>query len=76
VGARVNETPAEIRGFRHHGRRFCRHVDCLSDCARQMRIKVLAISCVTNMAAGFLTSPSIMKKFWRRGERSQISSKR
>jgi len=33
--------------------------------ARQMGIKVLAISCVTNMAAGFSTSPFIMKKCWK-----------
>lgn len=52
------ETPAEIRAFRTMGADLV-GMSTVPEVivARQMRIKVLAISCVTNMAAGILDQP-------------------
>ncbi len=52
------ETPAEIRAFRTLGRRRRRHVHGLGGDRRVAHGNaVLAISCVTNMAAGILDQP-------------------
>jgi purine-nucleoside phosphorylase len=52
------ETPAEIRGFRAMGADLV-GMSTVPEviAARQMGIKVLAISCVTNMAAGVTDAP-------------------
>jgi purine-nucleoside phosphorylase len=52
------ESPAEIRGFRTMGADLV-GMSTVPEVivARQMGIKVLAISCVTNMAAGILDQP-------------------
>ncbi len=64
------ETPAEIRFLRTIGADVV-GMSTVSEviAARQMGIKVLAISCVTNMAAGILDQPITHEEVLETGER-------
>ena len=64
------ETPAEIRAFRTWGADVV-GMSTVSEviAASHMGIKVLAISCVTNMAAGILDQPLDHKEVLETGER-------
>lgn len=64
------ETPAEIRFLRAIGADVV-GMSTVSEviAARQMGIKVLAISCVTNMAAGILDQPITHEEVLETGER-------
>jgi purine-nucleoside phosphorylase len=64
------ETPAEIRAFRSLGADVV-GMSTVSEviAAAHMRIKVLAISCVTNMAAGILDQPLNHQEVLETGER-------
>lgn len=64
------ETPAEIRYLRTIGADVV-GMSTISEviAARQMGIKVLAISCVTNMAAGILDQPITHEEVLETGER-------
>jgi purine-nucleoside phosphorylase len=64
------ETPAEIRFLRTIGADLV-GMSTISEviAARQMGIKVLAISCVTNMAAGILDQPITHEEVLETGER-------
>src|SRR6266567_5596623 len=64
------ETPAEIRGFRTMGADLV-GMSTVPEVivARQMGIKVLAISCVTNMAAGILDQPLSHEEVLETGRR-------
>jgi purine-nucleoside phosphorylase len=64
------ETPAEIRFLRTIGADLV-GMSTVSEviAARQMGIKVLAISCVTNMAAGILDQPITHEEVLETGER-------
>ena len=64
------ETPAEIRAFRTWGADVV-GMSTVSEviAAAHMGIKVLAISCVTNMAAGILDQPLDHKEVLETGER-------
>jgi purine-nucleoside phosphorylase len=64
------ETPAEIRAFRTWGADVV-GMSTVSEviAAAHMEIRVLAISCVTNMAAGILDQPLDHKEVLETGER-------
>src|SRR6202007_958427 len=64
------ETPAEIEYLRRIGAGLVRMVTVAEVIvARHMEIKVLAISCVTNMAAGILDQPLSHAEVMETGER-------
>ena len=66
------ETPAEIRYLRTIGADLVGMSTVLEDtAARHMGIKVLAISCVTNMAAGILDQPLNHEEVLETGRRVQ-----
>jgi purine-nucleoside phosphorylase len=68
------ETPAEIRYLRTIGADLVGMSTALEVIvARQMGIKVLAISCVTNMAAGILDQPLSHQEVMETGERVRDS---
>jgi purine-nucleoside phosphorylase len=68
------ETPAEIRYLRTIGADLVGMSTALEViAARQMEIKVLAISCVTNMAAGILDKPLSHQEVMETGERVRES---
>ena len=68
------ETPAEIRYLRTIGADLVGMSTALEViAARQMGIKVLAISCVTNMAAGILDQPLSHQEVMETGERVRDS---
>lgn len=68
------ETPAEIRYLRTIGADLVGMSTALEViAARQMGIKVLAISCVTNMAAGILDKPLSHQEVMETGERVRES---
>jgi len=68
------ETPAEIRYLRTMGADLVgMSTACESIAARHMGIKVLAISCVTNMAAGILDQPLSHQEVMETGERVKTS---
>lgn len=68
------ETPAEIRYLRTIGADLVGMSTALEViAARQMGIKVLAISCVTNMAAGILDQPLSHEEVMETGERVRDS---
>src|SRR5208283_2096446 len=68
------ETPAEIRYLRTIGADLVGMSTVLEViAARHMEIKVLAISCVTNMAAGILDQPLSHQEVLETGERVKTS---
>ena len=68
------ETPAEIRYLRTIGADLVGMSTALEViAARHMGIKVLAISCVTNMAAGILDQPLSHEEVMETGERVKTS---
>jgi purine-nucleoside phosphorylase len=68
------ETPAEIRYLRTIGADLVGMSTALEViAARHMGIKVLAISCVTNMAAGILDQPLSHQEVMETGERVKTS---
>jgi purine-nucleoside phosphorylase len=68
------ETPAEINYLRTIGADLVGMSTVLEViAARHMEIKVLAISCVTNMAAGILDQPLSHKEVMETGERVKTS---
>jgi purine-nucleoside phosphorylase len=68
------ETPAEIRYLRAIGADLVGMSTVLEViAARHMGIKVLAISCVTNMAAGILDQPLSHEEVMETGERVKTS---
>lgn len=68
------ETPAEIRYLRTIGADLVGMSTAFEAiAARHMGIKVLAISCVTNMAAGILDQPLSHKEVMETGERVKSS---
>ncbi len=68
------ETPAEINYLRSIGADLVGMSTALEViAARHMRIKVLAISCVTNMAAGILDQPLSHAEVMETGERVKTS---
>ncbi len=68
------ETPAEIRYLRTIGADLVGMSTALEViAARHMGIKVLAISCVTNMAAGILDQPLSHEEVMETGERVRTS---
>jgi purine-nucleoside phosphorylase len=68
------ETPAEIRYLRTIGADLVGMSTAFEViAARHMQIKVLAISCVTNMAAGILDQPLSHQEVMETGERVRTS---
>jgi purine-nucleoside phosphorylase len=68
------ETPAEIRYLRTIGADLVGMSTAFEViAARHMRIKVLAISCVTNMAAGILDQPLSHQEVMETGQRVKAS---
>jgi purine-nucleoside phosphorylase len=68
------ETPAEIRYLRAIGADLVGMSTALEViAARHMNIKVLALSCVTNMAAGILDQPLSHREVMETGERVKSS---
>jgi purine-nucleoside phosphorylase len=68
------ETPAEIRYLRTIGADLVgMSTACEVIAARHMGIKVLAISCITNMAAGILDQPLSHEEVMETGERVKSS---
>ena len=64
------ESPAEIRYLRTIGADLVgMSTACEAIAARHMGIKLLAISCVTNMAAGILDQPLSHQEVMETGER-------
>jgi purine-nucleoside phosphorylase len=68
------ETPAEINYLRTIGADLVGMSTAIEViAARHMGIKVLAISCVTNMAAGILDQPLLHQEVMETGERVKVS---
>jgi hypothetical protein len=71
------ETPAEINYLRIIGADLVGMSTAFEViAARHMGIKVLAISCVTNMAAGISISRSLTRKSWKPASASKPASRR